>query len=156
MSFKLLFSLSYDDVRSLFDPGIFNIIRLVNWQIKATNWKYGYSVIKVGVSTVLNLYLKTDCCNLENYPGRGSRIFTLRSEGISSGIWTIGEAICDSTYNDKPVSMPWLLVLLCFGLGGLNPHSNGNNIDWIILKVRQVYFKRLKLHLTKTPNAELF
>ncbi|CAI7570844.1 unnamed protein product [Penicillium pancosmium] len=48
------FYLSYDDMQSLFDPVIFNIIRLVNPQIKVANWKYGSSVIKVGISTAVN------------------------------------------------------------------------------------------------------
>ncbi|KAJ5742912.1 actin-like ATPase domain-containing protein [Penicillium manginii] len=41
------FYLRYDDVRSLFDPVIFNIIRLINSQIKVANLEYGSPVINI-------------------------------------------------------------------------------------------------------------
>jgi hypothetical protein len=93
------FYLRYDDVRSLFDPVIFNIIRLINSQIKVANLEYGSPVINVCAHGLYSDQTAHNCTP-ENCPCRRSRIFDLRSKSNPPGFGIIAEAMCDGTHGD--------------------------------------------------------
>lgn len=87
------FIIAVQDVQSLFDPVIYNIISLVKSQITAAGREYGHKAMNV--STPLLQPNRAKIRLLENYPCGGTGIVTLPSNGTSSML-LCPKAICPS------------------------------------------------------------